>query len=484
MKRDSKETPSMDPENWDEFRAKSHKILDEMIDDLEGVRERYVWKPMADKDIEPFQRPIPMAGKGLAGAFDEFSKYIRPFPFGVNHPRFWGWVNGTGTADGMIANMISAGFHSPNILHNHAGFWTERQVLEWFKGLFGFSEKALGNFVSGGSTANLMGLAVARFAKAGGQNLRKNGLDGRKFTVYGSESTHYSIPKALDVLGLGANSFVQIPVDGNDRIDIGAVKKRLAADRKAGRTPIAIAANAGTVGTGAFDDLEELGKIAEAEGLWLHVDGAFGAIAAFSPKYRHLLKGLTKADSLAFDLHKWLHQPYEVGCIMVKEGHLMEETFRHKASYIQNLPGTLSDVPEIFSDRGVELSRGFRSFPFWFSINSLGAQKFIEMVEKNIEQAKVLESMVENSPVLESLAPVPLCIVNLRYKGDKIPENKLNPINEKILTALHRRGIAVPSPFSIAGRFSLRVNITNHRTEIRDLEILIKAVEDLGREFE
>ena len=474
-----------DPANWDDFRAQGHKIFDDMVNDLAGLREReHAWRPMDADAIAPFTAGLPQEGKGLEGAYEDFSTQLRPHPMGLSHPRWWGWAGGSGTPDGMIANMISAAFHSPNIIFHHGGYFAELQVLEWFKEIFGFSSDASGNLVSGGSMANFAGVHVARHAKAG-EHIRKQGIDAPKYTVYGSVETHYSVPKALDVLGLGSDNFRKIPVDENYRIDIPALKAAIAEDRKAGLKPIAISANAGTIKTGATDPLEELSDIAKAEDLWLHCDGAFGAMAILSGKYKHLVKGIERVNSLAFDLHKWLSQPYEAGGILIQPGKWLEATNSYSATYVSKLPGSITDIPSVFSHRGVELSRGFRAFPFWFTMKAFGAKAFGDIITRNIEDAQYLAALVKETPLIELMAPVPMNVVNFRYigRGD-IPENKLNDLNIAILTQIQRRGIAIPSSEMIDGKFSIRVCNLNHRTTRDDFDLLVKSAVEIGQELE
>ncbi len=484
MTKKSNDEPSLDPSDWDDFRKSGHKIFDDMVDDLAGLRQRTAWQPMDEDAVKPFKAPMPKKGAGLEGAYKDYVEQVKPYPLGLSHPRFWGWAGGAGTADGMIANMISAAFHSPNIIFQQASLYSEIQVLDWFKEIFGFPGDAAGILVSGGSMANFVGLNVARHAMAG-EAIRKKGLDGTQYTVYGSTETHYCIPKALDVLGLGTNNFRKIPVDENFQIDVAALKAAIARDRKAGLTPIAISANAGTIKTGATDPLDELADLAELEDLWLHCDGAFGAMAILSDKYRHLVKGIERVNSLAFDLHKWLSQPYETGGILIQPGKWLEETFSYDASYVTKLPGALTDVPVVFSHRGIELSRGFRAFPFWFTAKAFGIEKFGEMITKNIEHAQYLKGLVDDAPELQRLAPVPMNVVNFRYIGNgDVPEDKLNDLNRAILVQVHRRGIAVPSYEDIGGKFAIRVCNLNHRTRRDDFDLLVKSVLEIGKELE
>lgn len=484
MSKNKNVNPSLDPTDWDNFRKEGHKIFDDMVNDLSGLRAGKAWRPMDEAAIKPFRSPVPKAGVGTEGAYQDYVSHVKPHPMGLNHPRFWGWAGGAGTPDGMLANMISAAFHSPNIIFQHSSFYAELQVIEWFKEIFGFDKDAAGILVSGGSMANFVGLNVARHAHASGE-IRKKGVGNKTYTVYGSGETHYSVPKALDVLGLGSDNFRKAPVDAEYRIDVEALKKQIAEDRQVGMTPIAIVANAGTIKTGATDPLDALADLAEEEGLWLHCDGAFGAMAILSDDYKYLVKGIGRVNSLAFDLHKWLSQPYETGGVLIQPGKLLEDTFSYSASYVTKLPGSITDVPFSFSHRGIELSRGFRAFPFWFTMKSFGLDKFGEMITKNIEDAQYLKSLLDASKTLECLAPVPMNVVNFRYIGDgNLDENALDKLNMALLTQIQRHGIAVPSSESVHGKFSLRVCNLNHRTRREDFDLLVKSAEEIGKELE
>jgi aromatic-L-amino-acid decarboxylase len=476
--------PTLDPEDWEQFRMLAREMVDTTVDDLKGLPTRHAWRPLSEQDKVPFATPLPREGRGLPAAYQDFLKFVKPFPFGQFTPRFWGWAGGTGTSDGVLASLLNAAFHSPNIIHHHAGTWVEMQVLEWFREAFAFPQTTKGNLTSGGSLANFIGLAVARHLK-GGKSIRAKGVRGRKLMVYGSAATHYSIPKALDMLGLGGDAFRAVPVTDGFEIDLAALKKAVARDRKWGLKPIGVVGNAGTVGTGAIDPLEALADFASKEGLWFHVDGAIGATAIFSDKHRGLLKGIERADSLAFDLHKWLSQPYDVGCILVADGRALEAAFAYETSYTTPVPDSLTDSPAIFADRGPELSRALRGLPFWISMKTHGAVKFGQMVDKNIAQARFLEGLVNDSPVLELLASGPLSLVNFRYRGGrKRPERAVNRLNERLVGEIQKRGIAIPSLYAIGGKACVRVCNLNQRSQRSDFEALVQACEQIGAELE
>lgn len=484
MSRIDNREPTLDPEDWEEFRALAAEMMATTVADLRELQQKTGWRPLADKDKAPFKTPLPREGKGLRAAYGDFVKFAKPFPFGQFTPRFWGWAGGTGTADGVLASLLTAAFHSPNIIHHHAGTWIEIQVLEWLRQAFKFPKSTKGNLTSGGSLANFEGMAVARHVKCG-RRIRKQGLTGERFTVYGSSATHYSIHKALDILGLGSDAFREVPVNDDFEIDMAALAKIVAADRKKGFKPFAVVGSAGTVGTGAIDPLDELAAFAKQHKLWFHIDGAFGAIPIFSDRHKGLLKGIEKADSLAFDLHKWLSQPYDVGCVLVADGEALEDTFTFGASYTSPIPGSLTDSPVVFGNRGPELSRGQRALPFWLSLKTHGARKFGDMVDKNIAQARYLEDLVKASPVLELLASGPLSVVNFRYRGrGKASEKALNRLNERLVGEIQIRGIAIPSLYAIRGKTAVRVCNLNQRSQRSDFEALVKACEQIGAELE
>jgi aromatic-L-amino-acid/L-tryptophan decarboxylase len=484
MNRIDNREPTLDPEDWEGFRALAREMMETTVGDLQALQNKTGWRPLTKKDQAPFKTPLPKEGKGLRAAYGDFVKYAKPFPFGQYTPRFWGWAGGTGTADGVLSSMLTAAFHSPNIIHHHAGTWIEIQVLEWLRQAFGFPKGTKGNLTSGGSLANFEGMAVARHVRCG-RGIRKKGLTGKRFTAYGSSATHYSIHKALDILGLGSDAFREVPVNQNFEIDMKALAKQVAADKKKGFHPFAVVGSAGTVGTGAIDPLDELAAFARKHKLWFHIDGAFGAIPVFSDKHRGLLKGIEKADSLAFDLHKWLSQPYDVGCVLVADGDALEDTFAFHASYTGPIPGSLTDSPVVFGNRGPELSRGQRALPFWISLKTHGARKFGEMVDKNIAQARYLEMIIEASPVLELLASGPLSVVNFRYRGKgKLSEKRLNALNHKLVGEIQIRGIAIPSLYSIRRKTAVRVCNLNQRSQRSDFEALVEACETIGAELE
>ena len=473
---------SLDPRDWTEMRRLGHRMVDDAMDYLERVRERPVWQPVPESAKEALRSPAPMEGKGPAAVYEDFRRDVFPHTMGNIHPRFWGWVIGTGTPFGALADMLAATMN-PNIGGGDQGpNYVEVQVLSWLKEMLGYPAGASGLLVTGGSMANFVGIAVARNAKAE-MDIAQEGIAAapRRMTLYASTETHNSVRKAVSLLGLGRAALREIAVDGEYRIDLGALRRAIAEDRKAGFHPFCVVGNAGTVNTGAFDALSELADICKAENLWLHVDGAFGALAALAPRLKPLVRAMERADSLAFDLHKWMYMPYDVGCALVRWPEQHRATFVSPADYLAHLTRGLPAGPVWFSEYGVQLSRGFRALKVWMSIKEHGVAKYGRLVEQNCEQAKYLASLVEEDAELALMAPVPLNIVCFRFAPRGADEARLDQVNEEILFALQESGTAVPSSTLLGGRFALRVCICNHRTRREDLDLLVREVVERGR---
>ncbi len=472
----------LDPQDWAAMRELGHRMVDDMMSYLETVRERPVWQPIPAEVKAQFKQPAPTEAQGAAQAYTDFTEQILPYPTGNIHPRFWGWVMGTGTPLGALAEMLAATMN-PNLGGvEHIANYVEAQVLDWCKQMLGYAADASGILVSGGSMANLVGLTVARNTMAG-FDIREQGLQAapRKLVLYGSVEMHSSLQKAVELLGLGNEALRKIPVNADFQIDIAALEEAIAADKAAGYQPFCIVGNAGTVNTGAIDDLSQLADICQREGLWYHVDGAFGALAALSPTLRPRLAGMERADSLAFDLHKWMYMPYEVGCTLVRNAEAHRRAFSLTPAYLTHGDRGMAAGSLWFSDYGIQLSRGFRALKVWMSIKEHGLDKYARMIEQNVAQCRYLTAQVEAAPELELLAPTALNIVCFRYVAPRMSDEQLNVLNKELLTQLQEAGIAGPSSTTLNGRFAIRVANTNQRSRREDFDILVREVLRLGR---
>ena len=436
---------------------------------------------MPESAKERLREALPRAPSEFSDVYRTFVETILPYTGGNIHPRFFGWVQGTGTPSGAIAEMLAATMNANVGGRNHGAVYVERQVIDWSRELFGFPREATGVLTTGASEANLVGVLVARTRALGGE-VRERGLDPQRARVtgYASAATHGCVRRAFEIAGIGSEALRILPTDGRQRIDIAALQERIASDRAAGARPFLIVANAGTVDVGAIDPLDELATIARREGCHLHVDGAFGALAMLSSTLRERLKGIERADSIAFDFHKWAHAPYDVGCVLVRDGEAHRATFASEGPYLTRMTRGLASATPWFTDYVPELSRSFRALKVWFTLKEHGADRIAAAIERNVEQARRLGEAIDADERLELLAPVGLNVVCFRYRPQGVDEAALDAFNDELVVRVQESGIAVVSSTSIGGRRALRACFVNHRTTEDDLRVLLDGIRDLG----
>lgn len=468
---------TLDPENWQEFRHQSHQMLDDMLDYIENVRDRPVWQPIPTEVRAVFQLPMPVQPGDLMTAHATFMQDVLPYAIGNAHPGFMGWVHGGGTPVGMLAEMLAAGLNANLGGREQIPVEVERQLLRWVRELFAFPDTASGLFVTGTSMANFISVLVARTA-ALGPAVRQTGLPaGHSLVAYTSASAHVSIAQAMDMAGIGTAALRKITLNENCQMDTAALEMAIIADKAAGMTPFMIAATAGTVDVGAIDPLAEIADIAARFGIWFHVDGAFGALGMLAADIAPKLTGIERADSIAFDFHKWGQVPYDAGFVLVRDGELHHSTFASQAAYLQRETRGMAAGSPWPCDFGPDLSRGFRALKTWFTLQVYGSEKLGHVISNTCALARYLRRRVEATPMLELLAPVALNIVCFRYRGS-------DRINADIVVALQESGIAAPSTTMIKGRLAIRAAIVNHRTKNCDIDTLVDAVLALGTDIE
>ncbi len=452
------------------LRALGHRMIDDVFDALASQRERPVWREMPAGVREALgPTPPPRQGAGAETTYAAYRALVEPYATGNTHPRFMGWVHGGGTPVGMLAELLAGALNANLGGRDHAPIAVERQVIAWAAQMLGLPATASGLMVTGTSIANFIGVLVARTA-ALGPEVRRAGNGGVALVGYASAAAHGCLPKAMDMAGFGAEAMRMVPTDSAGRMNLAALAAMVAADRAAGCQPFFVAGTAGTVDIGAIDDLDAIAGFCRAQGLWFHVDGAFGAVAMLSPRLRGLLRGIERADSIAFDFHKWAQVPYDSGCILVRDPGLHQAAFASGAAYLARTPRGLAAGHPWPCDFGPDLSRGFRALKVWMTLRTYGADAIGAVVERCCDLAAQLAELVAAEPALELVAPVALNIVCFRVRTAD------EALNGEIVADLQEAGIAAPSTTVIDGRVAIRAAIVNHRTRAEDIEALVEAV--------
>jgi len=474
---------TLDPADWDCVRALSHQVLDDAVDYLCKVRERPVWRDMPAAVRDFFSSALPRSPVPLGDVYREVASKVMPYPMGNIHPRFWSWYMGSSNYTGAVGDFLAAIQGSNLGGGNHAAALMDQQVIDWFKEMMGFPATASGTLVSGGSMANIIALTVARNTKAG-VDIREQGVGAldKPLRFYGSDQLHSCHRKAMEVLGLGNLALRRIPTDSGLRIDLTALRAAIAEDRAAGFRPACVIGTAGTVNTGAIDDLQALASLAADEDLWFHVDGCIGAFLAISRQSGHRVAGIERADSVALDPHKWLHSPFEAGCALVRDAAAHRGTFAVTPEYLESTPRGLASGVWLH-DYGLQTSRGFRALKIWMAIKENGIDKFGRLIDQNIEQARYLGALIEAEPLMELVAPISINIVCFRYRSSGLGSEELKLLNTEIMLRLQEEGTAAVSDTTVRGEHCLRVAINNHRTRRGDVELLIRETLRLGSEI-
>ena len=474
---------TLDPVNWDQMRQLGHQMIDDLFDYWESIRDQKIWKPIPTEVKEFLDQPLPEKGQDPDQIYQEFKQNIFPYNKGNVHPRFFAWIQGTGTPMGVLADLLASGMNPNSAIGEHSAMYVDRQVVNWCKELMNFPKEASGILVSGGSMANITALTVARNSFRE-EKIRSKGLKAAsaQLVLYCSVETHSCIQKAAEIIGLGTDAVRKIGVNDRYEMLVDELETQIQKDIEDGLLPFALVGTSGTVNTGAIDPLEDLLAISRKYGLWFHVDGAYGALAKLDPKYFARLRAIEEADSLAFDLHKWLYVPYEVGCALIRDAKKHRESFAVTPNYLLQESRGLSGGLDSVNNYGFELSRGFKALKIWMSLKEHGREKYAQMIAQNSAQAEYLGTLVEKSPELELTAPVSMSITCFRMIHPGLTEDQLRDLNREILLRLQEEGIASPSSTILNGKYTLRVANVNQRTRMEDMDLLVREVIRIGRE--
>ncbi|HEU4405619.1 MAG TPA: aminotransferase class V-fold PLP-dependent enzyme [Polyangiaceae bacterium] len=445
-----------------------------------------------------FDRALPAEGEPLAGLVDD-CRAVLGASRDNGHPRMFGYVASPATPVGVYGSLLAAALNQNVVAWRSApaAAAVERVVVRWLAELVGYAGGGAGGLLtSGGSMANLMALLMALRASAPAGELSRRGLwgPGPPATLYVSDQVHFSVTKAAEVIGVGREQVRVVPSDEHFRLDARALDEAIERDGRAGLRPFCVVASAGTVATGAVDPLAAVAGVARRRGLWLHVDGAYGALAAAVPAKRPLFAGLAEADSLSLDPHKWLYAPVGCGCLLVRDPAAARAAFGGAGGgYVKILEGD-ADEAFAFWDYGVELSRPFRALGLWLMLRYYGARRVVAAIEGDCALAGRLAELVRAADDFELLAPPALGICCFRYappasraalaRGEAGENARLDALNERLVHRVQRGGRAYLSNAELRGRVALRASITNYRTTGADLERTLEAVREAARSLD
>ncbi|HSH75924.1 MAG TPA: aminotransferase class I/II-fold pyridoxal phosphate-dependent enzyme [Longimicrobiales bacterium] len=461
----------------DEMLALARRAAELIVDRLERLPGEPAWRGGTRAELESrLREPPPEEGREAEEVLERAARDILPVAARVDHPKYLAFVPSSATWPGVLADFMSSGYNTfQGTWLNSAGpSQIEIVVLDWFRDWIGYPETAGGLFTSGGSAASLDAFVAAR-ETAGAPE---------RASIYMSDQSHSALVRAATIVGVRPDRVRKVRTDARFRIDVRALAEAIERDRAAGLNPIAVCANAGATNTGAVDPMPRLVDLCEAEGIWLHVDAAYGGFAVLTREGRELLRGIERADSVAMDAHKWLFQPFEAGCLLVKDVSLLEAAFSVKAEYLQDAQWG-RDHPN-FSDRGLQLTRSFRALKVWMSIQTFGLAAFRRAVAGGMELAKRAEDYVRASELLEVTSPASLGVVCFRYepRGSDYEPGDLERLNERVQARVIESGAAMISSTRLRGLYSLRFCILNHRTGWEDVLATLKAIERFGQELE
>ncbi len=472
----------------EEFRRLGHAAVEIAAEYFTRLPDEKVFTPMPEAERgRLLNQSLPEQGTSSDAILAQFREQILPYPMGNGHPRFFGWVNSPPAMLGVIFELLAASMDPSCAGGDHAAIYLEHCVIRWLGELLNCSETGSGGLlVSGASLASIVALAAARFRALEllGWNVRAQGLANVpvKLMLYASEEAHSCIQKAVELLGLGADSMRKIPVDADFRMDVAALRNAMSADRECGRKAFCVVASAGTATTGAIDPLSEIAAICKEFSVWLHVDGAYGALGCLDPGLKHMYAGMELADSVAIDPHKWLSVPIECGCILVRDSELLRRTFSLVPAYVHTETGKGFGGPPWFSEYGPQQTRGFRALKLWATLLRAGREGVAALICQHNRLAEYLGRRIAASPDLELSAPITLSIVCFRYKptGWQGSHEELNALNKKVMQELQTNGEVFVTNGTLGGVFTLRANVMNYLTTEQDVDALVEQVRQTG----
>ena len=475
-------TQSLDYSTED-FQSLLQKTTDLVLAQYAKLDQQKGFHAFEQKEVASwFDEPLPLTGSDALDLLQVVKERVIDTATGNLGTNMYAYVMAGGNQISTIADFLASSINQ-NATKWHLGpamTEIEKRVVSWTAEMVGYTPEAGGVMVSGGSAATLTGLTVARNIFFRQYHVNKNGLFGMKpFTVYCSKETHSSTDKSVSLLGIGTNNLRKIATDADFKIDLVALDQQIISDIAAGFTPFCIVGNAGTVNTGAIDDLTALSRIAKQHGMWLHVDGAYGGLVSSLPELKEKYAGMELADSIALDFHKWLYQPFEIGCTLVRNWDVLRESYFKQADYLDTSLEAKSDRLE-FNEHYFQLSRNAKAFKVWMSLKAYGFTKIQAMMQKDLDLTRYLERQVTAASDFELKSNSDLAIACFRYIGHNLSAEKVIEINQKLIPALENDGRVFITGTRLNGEFVLRACIINHRKTEASIDYLLNVIREVA----
>ena len=454
------------------MRAVGYQVIDMIVNHFDSIQDKPAMPTGDEPPFESFLEPLPEEGQDINHLLSDLQDNLFSHMWHPNHPRYMCFIPSSSNFVGVMGDLLATGFNVFSGVWRLAPAATMIEVvtIDWLRQMCGLPETAGGIFVSGGSAANMMGLATARDAKLNNQT--------QGAVIYCSDQTHPVADRGLRLLGFERDQLRWLPSDENFQLSLPALYQAVAEDKAAGRKPFCVIGNAGTTATGAVDPLPELADFCAEEGLWLHVDAAYGAAARLCEQGRELLAGLGRADSVVFDPHKWLFQPYEIGCILVRDRFELRKTFSMSADLFRDVERINAKVD--FKDYGLQLSRDFKALKLWLSLKTFGVANVRQAVGKGIRAAKLAEEILRATPNWQIVSSAQLGIITFRYAPPEIPANDLNRLNQQIGDRMMADGFAIVNTIPVKGQIVIRICPINPRLSESNLRETLQRLTEFG----
>ncbi|HKQ72718.1 MAG TPA: aminotransferase class V-fold PLP-dependent enzyme [Blastocatellia bacterium] len=462
----------------DEMRELGYRVVDQIVEHIEKLSDKPVTGVSPRVELEArLREPLPEEPTPVDSLLEQLQRDVWSNIGHIQHPRFFAFIPSPSNFVSVMADTLASGFNpfAGNWLEGSGTSQIELVTIDWLREMCGLPETSGGLFVSGGSMANLTALATARRDRL--ENRSENAV------IYFSDQTHHSVEKALRVLGFASKQMRKLPSDDAFRLRIDSLRQAVAEDRADGRQPFCVIANAGTTNTGAIDPLDELADLCARENLWLHIDGAYGAATCLSERGKKLLSGIERADSLSLDPHKWLFQPFEIGCVLVRDAQSLKRTFYTMAEYLEDTKREEEEELNYY-DYGLQLTRSFRALKLWLSIKTFGAAAFREAINHGFELAEFAENLLRQSDRWRIVTPATMGVVTFRYVAEGCSEDEINEIHRLMVEMMSEDGFAFANSTALRGQTVMRFCTINPRTTEDDVRATIKQLERFGREIQ